>query len=357
MALKVELSQDEINGPGYGRLRLEGLDPGGGAIGISVKRNQTGEPFLGANTAWHTSEVWQEFSEYDTDKGTVIIPVGPEFVDPIVELPTMMFQLTARTATAKETGILRQRGRVLASSARGPGETAEAAPPPPPPPPPPEPEPEPEPVPEPEPEPKPIVSPTPPEAPEPKKRGLAPILIAAAVAMLIIGGGAAWYFCAIPGLEGPACQAPEEPVAEPKAPATEEPATSPPETVEPTTPEGFYDRAVALENEGKLSQARVYYEAAADVGHIEATKRLARMYDPETWSAESSPEPQPNWETATYWWEKAARAGDVEAMVMAGRAICNNSEFDVERRNAREYLEKAVAEGNAEAEQLLSQCQ
>lgn len=109
--------------------------------------------------------------------------------------------------------------------------------------------------------------------------------------------------------------------------------------------------------ERALEQSRELFQRAARAGSAEAHLRVGRMYDPDTWSEETSPEAQPNWETAAYWYERGARTGSVEAQVNAGRVLCLHAKDSLNREQGRKLLERAVAEGaGEEAAQLLDEC-
>ncbi|SUS07088.1 hypothetical protein DF3PB_3760001 [uncultured Defluviicoccus sp.] len=81
------------------------------------------------------------------------------------------------------------------------------------------------------------------------------------------------------------------------------------------------------------------------------------MYDPETWSAAASPAPAADWETAVYWYETAARAGDGAGLLGAGRLLCREAKSDIERRQGLKYLREAETKGVAEAKALIPACE
>jgi TPR repeat protein len=112
----------------------------------------------------------------------------------------------------------------------------------------------------------------------------------------------------------------------------------------------------ALEQK-QLEPARQLFQQAADMGSVEANVVVARMYDPETWSAETSPVAAASWETAVYWYEKAARQGDGTAQLHAGKLLCQNALTEFEKTQGRSYLDQASKAGNPEAQTLLVDCQ
>jgi TPR repeat protein len=107
----------------------------------------------------------------------------------------------------------------------------------------------------------------------------------------------------------------------------------------------------------KLEPARQLLQQAGQMGSADASNLIARMYDPETWRADASPLAQPDWETAVYWYEIAARADDVSGKLGAGRLLCQHSSIDFDRKRGLDYLRQAAAAGSAEAKPLLTVCE
>ncbi len=79
------------------------------------------------------------------------------------------------------------------------------------------------------------------------------------------------------------------------------------------------------------------------------------MYDPEGWSADQSPAPKPDWDTAAYWYEEAARGGDQAGRQGAGRLLCRFGSGDFERGRGLQLLREASQQG-ADVQALIEAC-
>jgi len=384
VAIRAELSADPERGPGNGLLHIAGLPGGPGPVDFSLRRNQGTAQFLGTDGRWQAAETWHEAGDAVDGAEEITVRLGPALIDPIVEQPTTVtYRLTItigadkhvpsfrvirplfgsgaaapagsaagaerqqreeaerlareeaerlrleqeaaarlRAAEEEKTRILaeeEERTRVLAEEDRRRlAEEAQARPP--------------------EYEP-PVVT----------GRSRWP-LIAAAVALLVAAGGAgAWYGCAIPGLGPARCQ------GAPPAPAA--PPVALPETCTGLDAAACYQAGQQALQQSKLEPARQLLQQASLLGSANGSLALARMYDPNTWSAATSPVTKPDWETAVYWYEKAAAQGDPTAKTTAGKLLCKNATMDLERNQGRTYLEQAANAGSDEAKQLLATCQ
>jgi TPR repeat protein len=189
------------------------------------------------------------------------------------------------------------------------------------------------------------------EAAEKALRRRRMLLTVLGLGLLLLAGGAAgaWYGCVIPGFSATRCRT----AAATSIPPAQEAALS----CSGLDAVACYQLGERALQQRQLEPARQLLQQASSLGSIEANIAVARMYDPETWSAETSPARQPNWETAVFWYEKAARQGDLAAEATAGRLLCKNAKNDLERGQGRAYLEQAANAGNDEARQLLSTCQ
>jgi TPR repeat protein len=109
----------------------------------------------------------------------------------------------------------------------------------------------------------------------------------------------------------------------------------------------------------RLEPARQLLQQAAKLGATEASLRLAEMYDPKTWSSDQSPVEQPDWETASYWYEEAARGGEARGMIGAGRLYCEFAVDPVFIERGLEWLRKAATapDAGAEVKKLLTACE
>ena len=371
MAMRAELIADRDQGAGHGLLRIAGLPAGPGPLHFSLRRNQGTAPFLGTNARWQATEAWHPIADAREDEtNAVTAPLGPPVIDPIVGQPTnVTYLLTVTVGAMKQATSLKvirplfgtgaaaeavaasdtsgdearrqaeedarrlqeeeaarraveeeetrrldeeaERRRLADEAARQAAADAAAA----------------------------------------KARGRRRMLVGGVgLGLLLIVGGAvgAWYGCIIPGFGGPRCQT----TAAAPVPPTGEAAL----TCTGLDAAGCYQVGERALQQRQLEPARQLLQQAAALGSIEASVAVGRMYDPETWSAATSPAGQPNWETAVFWYEKAARQGNVAAQVTAGRLLCGNAMSDLERGQGRAYLEQAANAGNDEARQLLSTC-
>ena len=375
MAIKAELSADRERGPGCGQLRIAGLGELSGPIDFSLMRNQGTQPYLGAGQAWQASETWHSAGEVAREGDGVVILVGPDIVDAIVGQPAnVSYRLIVAAGAKKEATTLKVQRPLLGSSAAAPDESAaleqqqreeearrareeeeaarraaeeEAA--------------------------RRAALAAEDEArrrreesetvPEPGledtgRRRRWPMIAALLVLLGLIGGGAgAWFGCLIEGFGPPSCGAPATTEV-----AIVDPAPEPPGE-ESLSCAGLTDGNACLAvarralEQKKLEPARQLLQQAASLGSVEANLVIARMYDPETWSAEASPVAAANWETAVFWYEKAARQGDSTGQLAAGKLLCRNALTAFEKTQGRSYLDQAAKGGSAEAQTLLSECQ
>jgi TPR repeat protein len=366
VAIKAELTADRDAGAGHGRLRIIGVAPGPGPIDFALRRNQGTAPFLGLGGGWQATEAWHPATGAETDStGTLVIPLGPAIIDPIVGQATnVTYQLTLAVGAARQLTSLKVIRPLFGSGAAA----ADGGGP---------------------------VSPPPDEderqrqdaeearrqdeqrlaalrqAEDDERRRLAEEaarataaaaggdrpagirwpLVAAVLALVVAGAGAgAWFGCVIPGFGGDRC------TANPAPAAGTQPAVAPALSCTGLDAAACYQVAERALQQRQLEPARQLLQQASSLGSIEASVAVGRMYDPDTWSAANSPVAQPSWETAVFWYEKAARQGDAAAQATAGRLLCKNAKSDFERGQGRAYLEQAASAGNDEAKRLLPTC-
>ncbi len=388
MPIKCELGNDTDRGPGHGILRISGLRSSSEQLDFTLMRNQGTEPYLGRRGAWQGEESLLQADVFSTEGGDVRARVGPEVVDAIGALPSnVAFQLAVVTERGKERGTLKVDRPLFGSGAAAPERASVRATPPPKPPEPVSEEPETTPVdlpPDREPVPEsPVEEVVSPPIREPDKRGF-PWLVALVVAFVIaVAGIGYWGYssCWFPGIGHPQCEtqepapvptsesepAPEsEPTPEPEPGPESEPtpepepgptATPPRASCEGLDAERCYKIADEAQTMGDLVRARELYQRAVRLGSVKASIRLGEMYDPDSWSKKTSPQEGPDWETAAYWYEDAARQGDTEGLVAAGRVLCRHGTSALERSRGLDFLKRASAQGVAqEISALMSDC-
>ncbi|VUX45426.1 hypothetical protein DF3PA_120028 [Candidatus Defluviicoccus seviourii] len=380
MAIRAELSADKDRGPGFGLLRIAGLGTAGGTVDLSLKCNQVTAPFLGTGGRWQATETWHSVTAMTAEGDDLLIPVGPEIVDAIVAQPSRVaYYLTVATGVQKQGATLtvhrllgsgaaaddqaererlqreaEERERQEREAERLRQEEAErarldeaerlrreqeeatvlaaqrqAA----------------EPI-------------APVFEPEPQRRRWMLALIPAVLVLSVAAVAGSWYACLIPipGLVPARCTA--ESAAETAQPSAEAPAA----VASPSSCAGLgADECIRLAetalSEKRLEPARQLFQQAVQLGGAQAAVALGRMYDPETWSAAASPAPAADWETAVYWYETAARAGDGAGLLGAGRLLCREAKSDIERRQGLKYLREAETKGVAEAKALIPACE
>lgn len=374
MAIRAELSADKDRGPGYGLLRIAGLGTPGGSIDLSLKCNEVTAPFLGLAGKWQPTEIWHTVTAMTAEGDDLLIPVGPEIVDAIVAQPSRVaYFLTVATGVQKLGATLtvhrllgsgaaaddqaererlqreaeeRERQEREAERLRREQEEAERL----------RREQEEATVPAAQRQPAEAVVAVPEPVPPLQRRWLS-VLIPALVALSVGAVAGSWYACLIPipGFVPARCTAPD--VVQPVPPP------APPGVVEsPTSCSGLSaDDCVRLAetalSEKRLEPARQLFQQAVQLGAARAGVALGRMYDPETWSATASPAAAADWETAVYWYETAARAGDGAGLLSAGRLLCREAKSDIERRQGLKYLREAETKGSGEATALIQACE
>jgi hypothetical protein len=183
------------------------------------------------------------------------------------------------------------------------------------------------------------------------------VILGTVLVLILVAGG--WYFAGLPpfgqGIEAPApvAAAPEPtPVANTAiGPIDSREALSRYLATDPTA-EAATAKAGELASQGRLDYAMLVHQYAARLGSAESAIALGHMYDPDTWSKSTSPMDKPDAETAAYWYEPAAKAGNVEAERRLGKILLG---LQGQQDKAREWLGKAAEAGDAEAKTLLEQ--
>ncbi|MGF1626007.1 MAG: hypothetical protein ACFCVH_14090 [Alphaproteobacteria bacterium] len=111
------------------------------------------------------------------------------------------------------------------------------------------------------------------------------------------------------------------------------------------TPEDAFARAGDLLADGQVEAAFLIYRYAAERGYADAATAVAAMYDPGTYTAQTSPLPRPNPSVARIWYERAVAAGDDEALISLARLLVAQDAVD----EARAVLRRAEEAGLTEA--------
>lgn len=354
MPLRIEVIADPTRGPGYGLLVMEGLENVGETISLMVQENQRGD-YLTTDGQWQGQNASLTLPLIQGDSGRVMVALGPQLVDCFAALPP---SCRLQATLGKQRGVLLLSRDLRPSTARTTAAEAASAPEPPSPP-----------VVE-----TVIVSEAPLRAEErtiilstdeedtPSRQnngsgaGLWIALIVALVILLSLAAGVYWYLT--------------NRATEVLPPQTlSEPIPAPPVATAPTSiatreelnqylltnPAATDVKAVGdtLSASGKGDLAMLAWQFSARNGNTAAYGAMATLYDPDTWSAKTSPIPQADAETAAYWYEPAALAGDVTAMRQLGKILITLYPDGRQREKGFEWLAKATEAGDAEAKTLL----
>src|SRR5262249_34910208 len=116
-------------------------------------------------------------------------------------------------------------------------------------------------------------------------------------------------------------------------------------------------KADALGKDGKLLQCQfLLYKYAADKGDRDAARHMGLYSDPDTWSKDKSPLPEPNAAEAARWHKQAAEAGDVESQYRYGMLLkLGRTDVADGPAQAQVWLKKAADAGHERAKQELPQ--
>lgn len=147
-------------------------------------------------------------------------------------------------------------------------------------------------------------------------------------------------------------QEPDAPAPVPDTPATQRALALEYLSSEPS-PEAAFARADELFSEGQVDAAFLIYRYAAEGGHDEAAAEVAAMYDPETYTSETSPLPRPNPVEARRWYQRAVDAGNVASLLPLARLLAADNALE----DAREVLRLAEQAGLGDAARLLEELQ
>jgi hypothetical protein len=183
----------------------------------------------------------------------------------------------------------------------------------------------------------------PPPPPPPKSRW--PIWATIGVIVLLLAGGAGWYFFMRDDSSTGSAPAAEAPVTLDEARRV---LTTDPQ------PADALARAQAHAAKGELQGAFLLYRYAAEKGDMTASVALAAMYDPATYSAQTSPLPAANPAEAARWYEPAAQAGQAEAQYRLGMLLKSGATADTDGpEKGVSWLRKAADQGYAPAQEEL----
>jgi len=376
MALKLQLTGER---PGYGRLLIENL-AAEGELQFSFQRSSD-RYFLGTGQQWQATAHWHAVGGVEADSGGCSCQLGPDIIDGLLPSSNDAILLSVQGGGISDKGMLRTASSLLGSSAEG--STPQTVP-----------------VTHTEtPEPEgnvprgqestdevteettggtivdPVVESPAQSSPASSRRWLWILL---AVLVLLAALFATWYFgvLKLPGL--PDGDIGKDTVTEPEISQdtgiTEEDMTSiepePEPEPEPAStlkgrpraqaylageprpaPQAMFDQAADWEREGDCEAAMIVYQMAAQSA-ADVAARYAYLYDPDTFKASAcinNADP----DTAAYWYEAPAGAGDVNAQRQLGKILVGNHDSGALRDQGETWLRRAAQAGDSEASALL----
>ncbi len=337
--IKVTLEQDAVRGPGYGVMSLEGLSVQDG-LRYRVERNQKSAEHLQVDGQWGGAPVMQLTPVPQASEEGIVLFFGTRTIDALIKNNRAAYRIIVQDAAEQEyVGNIRIKGTLLGSGAQGNGAQLHSSP---------LPEAPPSverPAPAPPAHSDAAVSTVIPISKENKSSFRRAVFIVLVIALLLGVLGGAWAWCvAVPLVPARSpCVVAGEHSATPKQPSAGKAG------------EDAYGRCLSLKKAGKLPEASAACQKAAAAGNIEAMKEMARMHDPATWSKATSPELQANWETATYWWKRAAHEGDRESKRHEGYNMAKYGEYEMDKEQGIELLKEARSAGDSEASALLKE--
>ncbi|HHJ16974.1 MAG TPA: sel1 repeat family protein [Gammaproteobacteria bacterium] len=373
MALKIQLTS---TGPGYATLSIQKLQVNG-ELELSFQRSSD-HHYLASGEQWTATAHWHRVSDVQASGDGCSCTLGPDIIDGLLLSSNDALMVALRGGTSGQ-GVLRIAGRLLGSDAAGsgapsapdatphtPGGGGGETPPAPeveePPPPPPEP-----------------VQPAQPAAAAPASSGGMPrwLPLVLGLLVLLVVLAAAWYFKLIPGLGGdddaaaPAATATE--TTDTTADASEEEVVPPtPQTgAEPASPvlkgralaqsylsrdprsaaSEMYRQAGEWEQAGDCTAAMIVYQYAAQADPAVAVD-YARRFDPDSFSAGGCIQAA-DADTASYWYEQPAEAGDVAAQRQLGKLLVKSNSSGVLYERGVSWLKRAAEAGDKEAAAML----
>jgi hypothetical protein len=358
--MAIRASVQSLPDPGHAILRIGELDAAPQGLALSIQRQQGPDTHLG-DDGWRRTEAWLLPGHVERKGQVLEFHLGPEICDRLAGIATIRLRVKEPDIGVVATTVVAWPA-MLTSGAADPSSRLlddtihlrrkQAAPPT-------EPEPEPAPVFEPPPPPPPprpdlrasrAFDPEPP--PSPGRTGW---LIAAAVAVLLVGGSYYAYtnHLAPPPADGAIAATPTA------APPT---AASPPKKsvrevvgeflATKPAPEAMLAKARDYAKAGDMAAAFLVFRRAAESGSAPAQLELATFYDPLVTPAKGGFTPDAA--RAADWYERAALAGLPEAQRRLGLLLAKGGAgLGADPGRAKSWLQQAAAQNDAEAKKAL----
>jgi hypothetical protein len=336
--------------PGHAILRLSDLDASPDGLALSIERQQGPDSHL-ADDGWRRTETWLLPGRVERSKGALDFHLGPEICDRLAGIATVRLRVkepdigvVGSTVVAwpsmLTSGAIDREKRSLDDVVRLRRAKQETPPPPAPPFEPPKPPPD-------------LRAERPPmPEPEPGSRGTG-WLIAAAVLVLLAGGGY-WAYTNYfqknwPETVGAVQPTPATPAVETgkktvRDMVAEYLATKP-------TPEAMLAKGKELAIAGETGGAFLVWRRAAETGNAQAQLEVAGFFDPLSPSKGGF---TPDGQRAADWYERAALAGLPEAQRKYGLLLAKGGAgLNADPAKAKSWLQQAAAQNDADAKKAL----
>lgn len=120
MSIKVVIKPLEPNIPGQAHMRIKSWDDAATGLEFKVQRNQDMGYLNGAKGKWSNSEYWFELTAVEEDSEGLLISIGPDLLDPLLENVGGAYIVTMRNSNGyKDDGRLKIAAHLLSSTALG----------------------------------------------------------------------------------------------------------------------------------------------------------------------------------------------------------------------------------------------
>jgi hypothetical protein len=335
-------------------LRITELEAAPQGLTISIERQQGPESHL-ADDGWRRTETWLQPARVERRRDLLEFHLGPEICDRLAGIATVRLRVREPDIGVVATTVVAWPS-MLTSGAVDPSRTFDddtvrlrrAR----------QPEPPPEPQPEPElppPLPPPELRASRPAPPPPRQTGVTGWIVAA-IAFVVIAGGAYYGYRTVfgKGSEPTVATAPTQPTSVSSNGGTQKTvrdrvgeylATKP-------TPEAMLAKAREFAKAGDLAAAFLVFRSAAETGNVAAELELAAFYDP--LSAPTKAGFTPDAARAADWYERAALAGSAEAQRKLGLLLAKGGAgLPADAGKAKSWLQQAAAQNDADAKKAL----
>ena len=128
MSIKVVIKPLEPNIPGQAQMRIKNWDAEPSGLEFKVQRNQDMGYLNGTSSQWSNSEYWFKLISVTQDAEGLLIHIGADLLDPLLENINANYAVTLRNAQgAASNGRLKVNAGILPSSALGGSKAHEAS--------------------------------------------------------------------------------------------------------------------------------------------------------------------------------------------------------------------------------------